>query len=175
MELKCLAGTYTQYLFRRMVAALCRGDIEDALLSVSDDVEHVVNLDDARADGEGAIRGKQMLGARLELMCNLFSFEAVVTDHLSAQQNVVRARMKVKLAHCETGQWLWTNFRFVVFQNGGLITRIEQYHDTQYIAAFARMIGLSGRDGCQPRCIKPQFRIKPDPQMARRPNDTRPA
>jgi ketosteroid isomerase-like protein len=132
----------TRRLFLDCFAAWTNRDLEGTLSFMSEDVAHILNLDGTLVPYGASVEGKPALRQKLQLLLDTFEFGALVNEGLRVEGRKATGHYKFIYIHFASGERLSGSFRFVIEQRGGLIFRMEEYHDAAYVEAFARLVSM---------------------------------
>jgi ketosteroid isomerase-like protein len=133
----------TRHVFEKAISAWSRRDLYGLLHYVDDDVTNTINVDANVVPFAPSVYGKQAYKTKLQHILSTFNFAAYVTRHVDVSGSTARAAMMIVWVHKSSGEKLNTNFRFVVKQQDGRITRVTQYYDAAYVSSFARLISAA--------------------------------
>lgn len=134
------AEQVTRDVVSRTLSAWANRDLDATLAGMSEDVEHVINVDGSLAPYAESTRGKAALRPKLQVLLDTFEFNAFVVDSLTVQDVTARASVMIMYVHKVTRDRLDVRFRFVFTVADGLITRMEEYHDKTLVEAFMRLV-----------------------------------
>jgi ketosteroid isomerase-like protein len=132
----------TQRLFLDCLGAWANRDLEGTLGFFTEDVVHILNIDGTVAPFAASVEGKPALREKLLLLLDTFDVGTLINDGHRVEGCRASGSYKFTYIHRATGERLSGSFRFVIEQRGGLIFRMEEYHDAAYVEAFVRLVAM---------------------------------
>ena len=126
-------------IVRRVLECWANREIEPALDCMTDDIQHVVNIDGQTTPVGATSVGKPQLREKLQLILDTFLFDAYVVDYLKETDGGARAGLLVYYRHRISGGTLNVRYRLVFTLRDGLIAVVEELHDAAYVEAFMRL------------------------------------
>ncbi len=133
-------------LIESSLNAWARRDLDGTMRFMAPGIEIVVNVDPEVAPFAASAHGYAEVRKRLQLMLDMFEFDAFVADDIRVTNEVpavVRVRVAYFYREKTTKQRLDGRFRMIWHVNDGMIERIEELHDSHYIEAFAKLLKAS--------------------------------
>lgn len=116
------------------------GDFEGFMALLADDIVYTVNLDGTEMPYAASTVGKDQVRLRMLLLLDTFVVNAFVMEYLVHEPDYSRSSVLGYYKHKKTGERLDIRLRFRGWVKDGLITRLEEYHDTAYVEAFHRFV-----------------------------------
>jgi len=116
------------------------GDLEGTLAEFSEDVLYRVNVDGLAVPFVASSLGKEDLRQRLQLVLHTFHQDVFEPVTILDGDNETRAVVRVENTHRETGERLWLRMRLHYWVENGLIVRVQEHLDAQYVEAFQRFV-----------------------------------
>lgn len=116
------------------------GDLEGTLAAFSEDVLYLINVDGIAVPFASSSLGKEDLRHRLELVLNTFDKEVFTIESLIHESEFTRAVVFADYKHKNSGERLIARIRLRYWVKNGLIARVDERRDAQYVEAFQRFI-----------------------------------
>ena len=129
----------TRALAEAALGAWARRDLEGTLACFAEDVVHAINVDAAVVPFAASSTCKADVRQQLQALLDTFDFDAFVVDRMRVEGATARIGVLAYYKHKASGERFDIRFRMVLRQDGGLITRLEEYHDAAWIEAFVRL------------------------------------
>jgi len=124
----------------RALACWAAGDLEGTLAQFSEDVLYLINVDGIAVPYASSSLGKEDLRHRLELVLDLFHKERFECENFLHAPDHTRVVVFAEYKHKNLGERLIARIRLRYWVKNGLIVRVEENRDAQYIEAFQRFI-----------------------------------
>ncbi|MEQ1611941.1 MAG: nuclear transport factor 2 family protein [Hyphomicrobiaceae bacterium] len=121
--------------------AYAASDLDGLMALLTDDIQYALYLDEAELPFAGETRGKDLLLQRIGQMHGAFEYVLFRPFKVRVVDNAAHNQVEFMYRHKATNELLTGRFRFVLIVKGGLVARIEEYHDAERIKAFARLVG----------------------------------
>lgn len=115
-------------------------DLEGTLAQFSEDVLYLINVDGIAVPYASSSLGKEDLRHRLELVLEMFDKEVFEIESLSHEPDFTRAVVFAHYKHKNLGEILMARIRLRYWVKNGLIVRVDERRDAQYVEAFQRFI-----------------------------------
>ena len=116
------------------------GDLEGTLAAFSEDVLYLINVDGIAVPYASSSLGKEDLRHRLELVLDTFDKEVFEVESLSHEPDFTRVVVFAHYKHKSLGETLVARIRLRYWVKDGLIVRVDERRDAQYVEAFQRFI-----------------------------------
>jgi ketosteroid isomerase-like protein len=126
-----------------VIRALTRwaaGDLEGTLAPFSEDVLYRINVDGIAVPFASSSLGKEDLRQRLELVLDTFDKEVFDVESLVHEPEFTRVVVYGHYKHKKSGERLIARIRLRYWVRNGLIVRVDERRDAQYVEAFQRFI-----------------------------------
>lgn len=123
------------------------GDLEGTLAAFSEDVLYLINVDGIAVPYASSSLGKEDLRHRLELVLDTFDKEVFEIESLVHESEFTRAVVFAHYKHKNLGERLIARIRLRYWVKDGLIVRVDERRDAQYVEAFQRFILQIENDG----------------------------
>lgn len=115
-------------------------DLEGTLAQFAEDVLYLINVDGIAVPYASSSLGKEDLRHRLELVVELFDKQVFEVESLSHEPEFTRVVVFAHYKHKNSGEILMARIRLRYWVKNGLIARVEERRDAQYVEAFQRFI-----------------------------------
>jgi len=115
-------------------------DLEGTLAQFAEDVLYLINVDGVMVPYASSSLGKEDLRQRLELVLETFDKEVFDIESLVHGEETSRAVVMAHYRHKNLGECLIARLRLRYWVRNGLIVRVEERRDAQYVEAFQRFI-----------------------------------
>ena len=127
-----------QFLERWMVR-----DVEACLALLSPDATYTLHIEETLLPFAGTTTGRDQVGQQLRAMLRDWDYlvfrPAPAKQHVGSP-NLVNSRVEFIFRHKASGEKLDGFMRMALTVEDGLISAIDQYHDTALVEAFLRLI-----------------------------------
>lgn len=137
-------GTYrsvAENIVAGFVQLWSRGDLDTAFTLLHDDCEYSLHLSDDLIAIGGVKIGKATIEPALRQIREVFEYLVWRPIKISERDASVRVQLEFLYRHIPSGELLGGNCRFLIKVDGGLITRVEEFHDRAKVEAFLRLVG----------------------------------
>lgn len=124
----------------RALACWAACDLEGTLAQFSEDVLYLINVDGIAVPFAASSLGKEDLRHRLELVLDMFDKEIFECESFLHAPDHTRVVVYAQYKHKSLGERLCVRIRLRYWVKGGLIVRVEENRDAQYVEAFQRFI-----------------------------------
>lgn len=114
-------------------------DVEMTIEHVHDDFVYALYISETALPCGGETRGKDNVRAVLYTMLAEFDYLRYEPEIVAVEGDIVRASIAFVYHHRRTGEDLSGTKRMVLQLKGGLIARIDEYHDAARVEAFMRL------------------------------------
>ena len=132
-------------LVKHLISAWSLGDVDETMRYMAANIDYFVNVDPRIAPFAASAMGAGALRKRLQLLFNTFDIEAFFAKDIKiSDEDPAVARVNIAYFYRErtTREYLEGRFRFIIRFEDGKITQIEEIHDSSYVEAFARLVGM---------------------------------
>lgn len=115
-------------------------DLRATLSVFSEDVVFAIHLPPEVAPFAGEVRGRDELAPRLAAILDDFDFIEYVPLQITAEGGSFHSRVRFHYRHKQTGLDYEGTMRHVWGVEGDKIVRFEEFHDTERVRAFFRLL-----------------------------------
>jgi ketosteroid isomerase-like protein len=116
------------------------GDLEGTLAQFSEDVLYIVNVDGLAVPFVSNSLGKEDLRQRLQLVIDTFGQEKFEPESFVEEADHSRVLVTVENRHRETGERLCLRMLLRYWVGNGVVVRVEEHLDAQYVEAFQQSV-----------------------------------
>ena len=118
-----------------------QGNLDTAFTFMHDACEYSLHLSDDLIAIGGVKTGKATIEPALRQIREVFEYLVWRPIKISERDANVRVQLEFLYRHIPSGELLGGNCRFLIKVDGGLITRVEEFHDRAKVEAFLRLVG----------------------------------
>ena len=115
-------------------------DLEGTLAWFADDVTFIIHLPPEAAPFVGEVTGKANLAPRLQAILDEFEFVEYVPLQIRADGDVCSSRIRFHYRHKATRLDYDGTMRHVCRIAGDRIARFEEFHDTERVRTFLKLV-----------------------------------
>ncbi len=117
-----------------------------ALACLAGNVELTVHIPQDTLPFGGLTVGRAAVSDRMQTSIEQFERLYYITTIITADAKRVRGRISFSVRHRMTGETIDGFARQIFEVKNGLITRIQEYHDTERLKAFMRLVSSTAAD-----------------------------
>ena len=121
-------------------AAWAAKDLQSTLACFSEDVEFTIHLPPEVIPFAGPVRGRDNLAARLQIIIDEFHFLEYVPLQITPYGEIFHSRVHFHYRHKATGHEYEGRMRHTWRIEGEHIARFEEFHDTERVRAYFRLL-----------------------------------
>ena len=121
-------------------------DTTTALACLADNVELTVHIPQDTLPFGGLTVGRAAVSDRMQSSIEQFERLYYIATIIAVDARSVRGQISFRVRHRMTGEIIDGIARQVFEVKNGLITRIEEYHDTERLKAFMRLVSSTAAD-----------------------------
>jgi ketosteroid isomerase-like protein len=130
-----------QAVIKRLLDCWAVQDVEETLACLSDDVIYQLYICKSACSFGGETIGKDAVRAMLFDLLACFAYLDYEPTLLGVRDGVARIQTRYVLHHLASGTTLEGSKRFVCTLQGGIVSRVYEYHDRAMFEAFMNLAG----------------------------------
>ena len=133
-------GQLTRSVVEACYAAWAARDLQGVLDGIAPNCIYTLHVPTDVVHFGGVHCGRPAIRTCLSEILREYGFLAYAVDHMTVEDDTVRAQVVFYYQHMESGQQLDGRFRHVWRVDGAKVVSIDEFHDVALLRAFLEMV-----------------------------------